>query len=53
MGFLSTILDRPASEKPFLLIPVGYPAADAVVPSITKKPLDEIRIQIPVTRSSV
>jgi iodotyrosine deiodinase len=53
MGFLSTILDRPANEKPFLLIPVGYPAADAVVPSITKKPLDEIRIQIPVTRSSL
>lgn len=44
MGFLSSILDRPANEKPFLLIPVGYPAPEAVVPDITRKPLDEIRI---------
>jgi iodotyrosine deiodinase len=45
MGFLSAILERPKNEKPFLLIPVGYPAADAVVPTISKKPLDEIRIR--------
>lgn len=45
MGFLATILDRPKNEKPFLLIPVGYPAADAMVPSIEKKALDEIRIR--------
>ena len=44
MGFLSKILGRPRNEKPYLLIPVGYPAADAVVPTITKKPLEEIRI---------
>jgi iodotyrosine deiodinase len=44
MGFLSTILGRPRNEKPYLLIPVGYPAADATVPTISKKPLDEIRI---------
>ena len=46
MGFLSKILDRPRNEKPFLLIPVGYPASNAVVPAITKKSLDEIRIQL-------
>lgn len=46
MGFLNTILDRPKNEKPFLLIPVGFPAPDAVVPSISKKPLDEIRIVV-------
>jgi iodotyrosine deiodinase len=46
MGFLSSILNRPKNEKPFLLLPVGYPAPEAVVPSITKKPLDEIRIVI-------
>jgi iodotyrosine deiodinase len=46
MGFLSSILGRPKNEKPFLLIPVGYPAADAVVPTITKKRLDEIRIKV-------
>jgi nitroreductase len=44
MGFLSEILARPANEKPFLLIPVGYPAPGAVVPTITRKSLDEVRI---------
>jgi iodotyrosine deiodinase len=42
MGFLNDILDRPASEKPFLLLVVGYPGEDARVPDITKKPLEEI-----------
>ena len=42
MGFLSEILEAPKNYKPFLLIPVGYPADDAVVPSITKKPLGSI-----------
>ncbi len=39
MGFLSQILRRPPGEKPYLLIPVGYPAADATVPDLVKKPL--------------
>jgi nitroreductase len=42
MGFLNKILDRPPNEKPFLLLVVGYPSEDAVVPVITKKPLEEI-----------
>jgi iodotyrosine deiodinase len=42
MGFLSKILSRPKNEKPFLLIPVGYPAAEATVPRITKKPLPQV-----------
>ena len=42
MGFLKEILGRPENERPFLLIPVGYPADDAVIPSLEKKPLDEI-----------
>jgi len=42
MGFLSRILNRPKNEKPYLLIPVGYPAANARVPEIGKKPLEEI-----------
>jgi nitroreductase len=42
MGFLNRILERPSHEKPFLLLVVGHPAGDAVVPAITKKPLDEI-----------
>ena len=39
MGFLNQVLGRPANEKPFLLLPVGFPAHDAEVPDITKKPL--------------
>lgn len=42
MNFLNQILNRPANERPFLLLVVGYPAEDAQVPAITKKPLDEI-----------
>ncbi len=46
MGFLNRILDRPAHEKPYLLIPVGYPAESAQVPVIDKKPLDEVMVRI-------
>jgi nitroreductase len=42
MAFLSEILNRPDNERPYILFPVGYPAADATVPDIDKKPLDEI-----------
>jgi nitroreductase len=42
MGFLNKILERPAHEKPFLLLVVGYPAADAQVPDIEKKSLAEM-----------
>ena len=42
MGFLNDILGRPANERPFLLLVVGYPAEDALVPDITKKPLRDI-----------
>lgn len=45
MGFLSRILGRPSNERPYLLIPVGYPAMDAVVPDIARKPLDEVLIR--------
>ncbi|MEZ4472490.1 MAG: nitroreductase family protein [bacterium] len=37
MGFLGRVLDRPASEKAYLLIPVGFPAPDCQVPAITRK----------------
>ncbi len=42
MGFLNTVLDRPANERPFLLLAVGYPADDATAPVLERKPLDEI-----------
>jgi len=46
MGFLQRILGRPENEKAFVLIPVGYPAADCVVPDIGRKPLGEIEIVV-------
>jgi iodotyrosine deiodinase len=42
MRFLNAILGRPANERPFLILVVGYPAEGAQVPAITKKPLEEI-----------
>jgi iodotyrosine deiodinase len=42
MRFLNDILGRPSNERAFLVLVVGYPAADAQVPAITKKPLEEI-----------
>lgn len=44
MKFLAEILERPANERPFVLIPVGYPAEDAEVPLISKKALSEIML---------
>jgi nitroreductase len=42
MNFLSKILNRPENEKPFLLIPVGYPAEECWVPDLKRKELSEI-----------
>jgi nitroreductase len=42
MKFLQEILNRPENERAFLLIPVGYPADEAEVPVIDKKPFDEV-----------
>lgn len=42
MKFLQEILKRPKSEIPYVLIPVGYPANDAVVPDITRKTVKDI-----------
>jgi nitroreductase len=42
MGFLNEILGRPASERPFLLLVIGYPVEGATVPDIRRKTLEEI-----------
>jgi len=42
MLFLSKILSRPENERPFLVIPIGYPAEDCLVPDIKRKELNEI-----------
>jgi len=44
MAFLSRLLDRPANEKPFILLPIGYPAPDAEVPDIRRKGLEEVAV---------
>jgi iodotyrosine deiodinase len=44
MNFLKKILNRPDNEKPFLLLPVGYPANDCYVPDIQRKTLNEISV---------
>jgi iodotyrosine deiodinase len=44
MAFLADILGRPDHEKPYLLLPVGYPAEGAEVPDIQRKPLGEVMV---------
>jgi nitroreductase len=44
MAFLSRLLGRPANEKPFILFPVGFPAADCEVPDLARKPLEGIAV---------
>jgi nitroreductase len=44
MRFLNKLCERPAHEKPVMILPIGYPSSDAVIPqaSMSKKPLSEI-----------
>jgi hypothetical protein len=42
MGFLSEIFERPATERPYILFPVGYPGEDCTVPDIERKELSKI-----------
>ncbi len=42
LNFLSTLLKRPKNEKPYLLIPIGYPLDEAKVPTLKRKQFDEI-----------
>ena len=44
MAFLGEVLERPANEKAFLVMPVGYPAHDARVPDLSRKSLSDIAI---------
>ncbi len=46
MNFLQKILNRPDNERPFLLLPIGYPAPGALVPDIRKKGADEVLVWI-------
>lgn len=52
MGFLSRVLERPERERPYLLIPVGYPAPDCEVPDLSRKSLDEVLVELSPGRTS-
>lgn len=43
---LRILLKRPANEKLLMLLPVGYPASDATVPDLKRKPLDDVMVHI-------
>jgi len=45
MTFLRELLERPSNERAFLVIPVGYPALDATVPSLQRKALEEVLVR--------
>ena len=44
MNFLAKVLNRPENEKPFLLLPVGYPATECWVPDLSRKELDDVAV---------
>lgn len=44
MNFLAKALNRPENERPFLLVPIGYPAEDATVPELKRKGLNEVAL---------
>ena len=46
MRFLNEVLGRPREERPFLVVPVGYPTDDAQVPDLHRKPLAEILVHL-------
>lgn len=45
MNFLQKILKRPENERPFLLLPIGYPANEVEVPDLTRKGLDVVKVE--------
>lgn len=46
MRFLERILERPAHERAYLLIPVGRPSAECVVPAIERKALEDVLVEV-------
>lgn len=46
MRFLTKLLGRPESERPFCLLPIGYPADDCVVPDLRRKDLSEVMVSV-------
>ena len=46
MNFLREVLGRPEHERPYMVIPMGYPADDCTVPDLERKPIEEISVFI-------
>jgi nitroreductase len=46
MNFLAKILERPKNERPFMLLPIGYPTDVCRVPDLARKPLGELLIEL-------
>ena len=46
MGALTEVLGRPRNERPYVLLPIGWPAPGAEVPAITRKPLEEVLVRV-------
>ena len=44
MDFLTKLLNRPSNERPFLLVPIGYPAEKTMVPDIHRKELKDVSV---------
>ena len=44
MNFLTKILGRPDNERPYLLLPIGYPKDEVYVPDLQRKPLEEVAV---------
>jgi nitroreductase len=46
MGFLRELLGRPVNERPYVLVPVGYPTDGCTVPDLERKPLDDLLVRL-------
>ena len=44
MNFLTKLLERPENERPYLLLPIGYPKDEVYVPDLERKPLEEVAV---------
>ena len=45
MAFLTKLLGRPENERPFAMLPIGYPAEDCAVPDLVRKPLEQVLVR--------
>jgi hypothetical protein len=45
MRFLNEVCERPPEERPYLVMPVGYPAPGARVPDLARKPLGDVMVR--------